>query len=901
MSLDWPNQPTLLLGRKIEVEWKQGKMYKGKVTSYNSFTKRFTIVYEDNEEKEYDMFTKTFKIEGENQIWTPELSNSRIRASNFPANFSTYTPRISGASTLVTFSVVIDPQLLDPGDRIVINGNLPEFTGWQDGLAMVPSENSYLWSISLELPFSTADSSPYGIFRYRYEILTRNGNIIEGNLERTEQVLRSHYFHFFRGNFRAPRFRGWIAPAPKDLFQYFCRTIIAEFSNDSINIDQAFKRHGNLISCFPDAHRLFVEILFEEYLQSSTPSLMLCALYLGLIGAFGLTSEEKVYLAGSGASTSYSYVGGLQVSNPIYSPYGTMTKRKPPKPTLWVCYCAMELDVVELYQVNWPVLFGPNFRWVSRGAVEAIERLSEHGSYDWLRIIPLASKFSLEPRIVHMVNSGKGKNAHKKDLETEEHFLSTANNICTLICEQLHLAIIHSSAKSCESISDVIGLGSLVQDANDAQSDFSDLARDLMKPLVLHAPSLAILSTLLLDESEKAISSIARNFPQTQDVIIESLRSRLEDEDLTASDFKVLETILTKIDFLPCPQVAVALFKNSSCDLNIIATIPLIDLCLRDKNWKPPDHEIQDIKAETRGLDGIWHELNAAAKEFISRKHGSEPPPEMVVVEERKDSTGWGFPGWGMSQYPEKRPKRLSEEEQLEQYKTHLNLALLDIQSLLTIPFFATNPKGLLFEFGRCWFVKSANMQQSLSSFGALCSLGSKSGGYVSYHPQLADYLANKVLNQLKDIALTSNNVRMALHCLKRDFTNESPLAHHLLYHLALFLTWPQTYSDVLTKPDVEIPPFRSLLENHEFWRDLNHWMSGSRSESKLLGLLSSVHNLLSAMVASVEQLTCNLKDMHTIMDNLESFFLHHSGVQTQLKVQQIRRFKGNDRICSRV
>jgi hypothetical protein len=189
----------------------------------------------------------------------------------FSCNDESY--RISGASTLVTFSVVIDPQLLDPGDRIVINGNLPEFTGWQDGLAMVPSENSYLWTISLELPFSTADSSPYGIFRYRYEILTRNGNIIEGNLERTEQVLRSHYFHFFRGNFRAPRFRGWIAPAPKDLFQYFCRTIIAEFSNDSINIDQAFKRHGNLISCFPDAHRLFVEILFEEYLQVESNSI----------------------------------------------------------------------------------------------------------------------------------------------------------------------------------------------------------------------------------------------------------------------------------------------------------------------------------------------------------------------------------------------------------------------------------------------------------------------------------------------------------------------------------------------------------------------------------------------------------------------------------------------------
>jgi hypothetical protein len=62
MSLDWPNQPTLLIGKNIEVEWKQGKMYKGKVTAYNPSTKRFTILYDDNEEKEYDMFTKTFKI-----------------------------------------------------------------------------------------------------------------------------------------------------------------------------------------------------------------------------------------------------------------------------------------------------------------------------------------------------------------------------------------------------------------------------------------------------------------------------------------------------------------------------------------------------------------------------------------------------------------------------------------------------------------------------------------------------------------------------------------------------------------------------------------------------------------------------------------------------------------------
>jgi hypothetical protein len=601
---------------------------------------------------------------------------------------------------------------------------------------------------------------------------------------------------------------------------------------------------------------------------------MLCALYLGLIGAFGLTSEEKVYLAGNGAYTSYSYVGGIQVTNPIYSPYGTMTKRKPPKPTLWVCYCAMDLDVVELYKLNWPIMFGTNFRWISRGAVEAIERLSEHGSYDWLRIIPLASKFSFQPRIVHLIS--KGKTSHKKDLEIEERFLSTANMICTLVSEQLHLARLQPSTMPSESTSDGIGLVNLIQTADEAQSnDFSDLARDLMKPLVLHAPSLATLSALLLDESDKAISKLAQNFPQTQDTVIEALKLRLEDdEDLTVSDFKVLETLLTNLVFLCCPQVAVALLKNTSFDLNISAVVPLIDLCLRGKNWKQPDQEIQDSESsQTRGLDGVWHELNIAAKEFISRKHGSEPPPEMISVEDRKDSMGWGFPGWGTGQYPEKRPKRLNEEEQLEQYKIYLNLALLDIKSLLTIPFFATNPNGLIFEFGRCWFIKSSNMQQSLASFGALSSLGCKSMGFGSYHPQLADYLANKVLTQLKDIAVTGNNVRMALHCIKRDFTNESPLGHHLLYHLTLFLTWPQTYSNVLATSKLVIPPLRSLLENYDFWTDVNRWLNGCGSESLLVSVLSGIHQLLFTTVGSLKQSTCNLNDMHTIMDNLDSFF----------------------------
>lgn len=163
--------------------------------------------------------------------------------------------------------VVIDPTLLEQGDRILINGNLPQFTEWRHGVEMHPSEDLYLWSISLELPFSLADSSPYGIFRYRYEILTRAGNIIEGNLERSEQQIRTHYFHSFRGNFRYPRFRGWTAPHPRDIFQFYCRSIISDFSNGTEEIELSFQKYANLMFCFPDSHRSFVETIFEESLQ----------------------------------------------------------------------------------------------------------------------------------------------------------------------------------------------------------------------------------------------------------------------------------------------------------------------------------------------------------------------------------------------------------------------------------------------------------------------------------------------------------------------------------------------------------------------------------------------------------------------------------------------------------
>jgi hypothetical protein len=89
----------------------------------------------------------------------------------------------------VTFHVLLDEQSLQQGERVLINGSCACMSDWQDGVAMSPTpENPYIWSVTLDLPFTLADASIYGVFKFRYEILTSSGKIEEGQIERSEQV-----------------------------------------------------------------------------------------------------------------------------------------------------------------------------------------------------------------------------------------------------------------------------------------------------------------------------------------------------------------------------------------------------------------------------------------------------------------------------------------------------------------------------------------------------------------------------------------------------------------------------------------------------------------------------------------------------------------------------------------
>lgn len=73
-TIDWINSPHSLVGERIHVAWKGGKRYGGKVTKYSASSKIYTILYDDGDEKYYDLYDKTFRIEGESSDWTPTTS-----------------------------------------------------------------------------------------------------------------------------------------------------------------------------------------------------------------------------------------------------------------------------------------------------------------------------------------------------------------------------------------------------------------------------------------------------------------------------------------------------------------------------------------------------------------------------------------------------------------------------------------------------------------------------------------------------------------------------------------------------------------------------------------------------------------------------------------------------------
>eukprot|EP00621_Florenciella_sp_RCC1693_P014760 CAMPEP_0182536334 /NCGR_PEP_ID=MMETSP1323-20130603/19807_1 /TAXON_ID=236787 /ORGANISM="Florenciella parvula, Strain RCC1693" /LENGTH=596 /DNA_ID=CAMNT_0024746559 /DNA_START=78 /DNA_END=1868 /DNA_ORIENTATION=- len=127
----WITNPQGLVGRRIAVLWSGGKLYEGKVASYDPTLRKHTVVYDDGDNKSYKMCEKTFWILG--RPTNPADESQYIKyekgvASSVPppaqpaaaqrsrrATSSTHTPTAAAGQDPAThFGVTCDKSGMNP-------------------------------------------------------------------------------------------------------------------------------------------------------------------------------------------------------------------------------------------------------------------------------------------------------------------------------------------------------------------------------------------------------------------------------------------------------------------------------------------------------------------------------------------------------------------------------------------------------------------------------------------------------------------------------------------------------------------------------------------------------------------------------------------------------------------
>lgn len=239
---------------------------------YDSYLFRHSIRFDTGgNEINYDMNGQRFRITGadelENGYWPTSTYGSAVGAASYV--WTPYVSRTPNARTEVTFHVLLDHRMLTPGDYVRLNGNLQELSAWNDGVPMVAeSDNRQIWSVTVELPFTMADFWNLGMFQYQYEIVSGSGVIREGQAERSEQRLKSHFYHAFRPNFKNARQSRLTALPPKVIIEAFVSHEILGLKSGSMELKDFVDRFTNLSSSVI-GNRGFVEDLFDEEIEEA--------------------------------------------------------------------------------------------------------------------------------------------------------------------------------------------------------------------------------------------------------------------------------------------------------------------------------------------------------------------------------------------------------------------------------------------------------------------------------------------------------------------------------------------------------------------------------------------------------------------------------------------------------
>ena len=188
--------------------WSKGKRYEGLCTHYDPNDGKHFVVYDDGEKKWYTMTQKTFwvigdegniKYEPTRVVGAAKTAKAAARTNKggrstthatagrttytntaYTRQWTPYISKTANANTVATFNVLVDPRAMQGGERIIVVGNLEQMGGWNEGVQLVPHpRNPLIWSVTLEMPFTVADSCIHGMFQFRYKIVSNDGESIQ--------------------------------------------------------------------------------------------------------------------------------------------------------------------------------------------------------------------------------------------------------------------------------------------------------------------------------------------------------------------------------------------------------------------------------------------------------------------------------------------------------------------------------------------------------------------------------------------------------------------------------------------------------------------------------------------------------------------------------------------------
>ena len=789
----------------------------------------------------------------------PATTHHTYRKEDRAACGSTYSVRaihyspwlsvaLSVTLTLETARVTVDPSIPEDGDQVTLRGNLEELGGGGPGVPMVRSEDDpSVWSVEVELPIGMTETHFTGMFDYRFAIETARGAVIEeGAVAKSAKAMYTHFYHNCRTNYHQPRLKQSNMIANDDAFVRLMRREILQLDIGAISLRDCLLRVQGIKEGLVGVVRSDVEELFDQLLKDAGKDGRLSAPVLlvltAAVGMFELSSTERTWVATAPRRTTNAY--GATTYGGTYGGGGYYAAKPIPKPDAWCAAVCQTLDVLDLLRTDLKAgLTIAGKGWFVAGLTEAAERLSTHGRFEWVRVMPVILDNQGAPNTDVDTTATNAKAIAKNFRATAELIF---RDIDTILSEGERLTIHAQLAAQQEDYNerDKEARADTLRQADEAVA----LGRRWLHALIQFSPD--------MNEFEFVVTT------RTATAHLHAIGHALQEKTATyrflngkevAALMKVAQSSPAMIEM--GPALAAGLLNNEAADTFVGPVLDFVrattERLVLDASSGPETDSADQVIDDKTARDAI-ELLTNAAKSWIRRRH-AEPP--------EREATNTGY-GWSQPALP-------TQAELAKERWQGIIAAMDDVADLLAVPALAANGKRMIFELTRCYMFKG-----ELTKILDGCCEAAENRDPDSRPVALKQFLFEKAESTVREIvsqALDSEyEILRCLHTILHKLTKGSELSHTLLVELAATMSIP-------TRVHRDQPPaLDSVLRRQPVWQELLRGVGGDwrelSADTPLGQMLHGVERTLATTADSLRKGSISLKALHTVIDHEIAF-----------------------------